>query len=53
MIIITLIKSKKNVLFTFLAMNGYIFEYTCTPFTQRCFVPNLVEIGPVVLKKNI
>ena len=24
---------------------------TCIPFTLRCFVPSLVEIGPVVLKK--
>ena len=23
------------------------------PFTQRCFVPSLVEIGPVVLEKKM
>ena len=32
---------------------GPSFEQTQIPFTQGCFVPSLVEIGPVVLEKNI
>ena len=32
---------------------GPSFEQTLIPFTQGCFVPGLVEIGPVVLKKKI
>ena len=28
------------------------FELTWIPFTQGCFVPSLVEIGPVVLEKK-
>ena len=32
---------------------GPSFEETWTPFTQGCFVPSLVEIGPVVLEKRI
>ena len=29
----------------------YFFEDTCIPFMQECFVPSLVEIGPVALEK--
>ena len=29
------------------------FELTWIPFTQGCFVPSLVEIGPVVLEKRM
>ena len=29
------------------------FEETWIPFTQGCFVPSLVEIGPVVLEKKM
>ena len=32
---------------------GSSFEQTWIPFTQGCFVPRLVEIGPVVLEKKI
>ena len=32
---------------------GPSFEQTWIPFTQGCFVPSLVEIGSVVLEKNI
>ena len=32
---------------------GSSFEQTWIPFTQGCFVPSLVEIGPVVLKKKM
>ena len=32
---------------------GSSFEQAWIPFTQRCFVPKLVEIGPVVLEKKI
>ena len=31
--------------------HGSSFEQTWIPFTQRCFVSSLVEIGPVVLEK--
>ena len=33
--------------------HGPSFEQVCFPITQGCFVPSLVEIGPVVPKKNI
>ena len=32
---------------------GSSFEQTWIPYTQGCFVPRLVEIGPVVLEKKI
>ena len=32
---------------------GPSFEQTWIPFTQGCFVPSLVEIGPVVLDKKM
>ena len=32
---------------------GHSFEQTWIAFTQGCFVPSLVEIGPVVLEKKI
>ena len=32
---------------------GPIFEETGIPITHGCFVPSLVEIGPVVLKEKI
>ena len=32
---------------------GSLFEETCIPFTQGCFVSSLVEIGLVVLEKKI
>ena len=31
---------------------GPSFEQTWIPFTQGCFVPSLVEIGPAVLEKK-
>ena len=31
---------------------GPSFEQTYIPFTQECYVPSLIEIHPVVLKKN-
>ena len=34
-------------------LNGSSFDQTWIPYTQRCFVPNLVEIGPAVLEKKI
>ena len=33
-------------------MRGPSFEQTWIPFTYGCFVPSLVEIGPVVLEKK-
>ena len=53
MIIRVLIKRRKNPLFTLWELNGSSFEQTWIPFTQRCFMPNLNKIGPVVLEKNI
>ena len=32
---------------------GPSFEQTWIPFTQECFIPSLVEIGPAVLEKKI
>ena len=32
---------------------GPSIEQTWIPFTQECFVPSLVEIGPVVLEKKM
>ena len=29
------------------------YEQNWIPFNQGCFVPSLVEIGPVVLEKNL
>ena len=49
MIITMLIKRRKNSLFTLWELNGSSFEQTWIPFTQGCTVPNLVEIGLVVL----
>ena len=43
---------KKTVL-TLWEFIGSSFEETWIPFTQRCFVPRLVEIGSVVLEKRI
>ena len=44
-------KKKENPLSTFWEWKGCSFEQTWIPFAQRCFVQNLVEIGPVVLNK--
>ena len=30
---------------------GPLFQETWVPFTQGCFVPSIVEIGPVILEK--
>ena len=32
---------------------GSSFEQTWIPFTEECFVPSLVEFGPVVLEKYL
>ena len=50
LIIIMLIERRKKPLFTLLDLNGSAFEQTWIPFTQGYFAPNLVEIGPAVLK---
>ena len=52
-IIIMLIKRRKHPLFTLRKLNGSSFKQTWIPFTQGCFVPNLVEIGLVPLEKKI
>ena len=46
--IITLIKRRKNKLIKWLFISTNL-----NRLTQGCFVPSLVEIGPVVLKKKI
>ena len=52
--IITLIKRrKKKTLLTLWEFTFSSFEETWIPFTQGCFVPSLVEIGPVVLEKKM
>ena len=51
--IITLIKRRKNPLFTLQEFIGFSFEETWILFTQGCFMPSLVEIGSVVLEKKI
>ena len=48
-----MIKRTKNLLSTFWELNGSSFEQSWIPFTQECFVPNLVEIGQVVLEKKM
>ena len=51
-VIITLIKRRrKKTLLTLWEFIGFSFEETWIPFIQGCFVPSLVEIGPVVLEK--
>ena len=49
--IITLIKRNKPINY-FRELNSSSFEQTWIPFTQICFVQNLVEIRTVVLKKK-
>ena len=61
--IITLIKRRKNSLFTLWELNpwqGQVFnvngssvEQPWIPFTQWCFLPNMVAISQVVLDKQI
>ena len=34
-----------------LKKHDFLFDQTWIPFIQECFVPNFVEIGPVVLEK--
>ena len=53
MIIILLIKRRKHSLFTLWKLSGSSIEHTWIPFTQGRFVPNLVEIDPVVLGKKM
>ena len=45
MLIIKLNNRRKKQLFTLWEVNGYSFEQTWIPFTQGCFVPNLVEFA--------
>ena len=51
--IITLIQGIKKKLYENLLVLHLNIEHTWIPFTQGCFVPKLVEIGPVVLEKKI
>lgn len=44
--------SKVLILFLFQKGRGLSFEQTQIPFTQSCFLPSLVKIGPVVLEKK-
>ena len=43
-------ENKEKTLWEFI---GSSFEQTWIPFTQGCFVPSLVEIGPVLPEKKI
>ena len=45
-------EKKKNII-NFTTILGSSFEQTWILVTQGCFVPSLVEIGPVVLEKKI
>ena len=51
--IITLIKRRKKTLLTSWEFIGSSFDQTWITFTQECFVPSWVEIGPVVMEKKI
>ena len=44
---------KEKTLLTLWEFIGSSFGDTWIPFTQRCFVPRLVEFGPVVLENKI
>ena len=46
-------KRRKKTILTSWEFIGSSFEETWIPFTQGCFVPSLVEIGSVVLKKKM
>ena len=50
--IITLIKRRKNPLFTLWEFNCSSFEQTWITFIHGCIVPSLVKIGPVILEKK-
>ena len=51
--IITMLIKRKKIIISLWELNGSSFEQTWIPFTQRCNVAGLVEIGPVVLEKKI
>ena len=51
--IIKLIKRRKSPLLTLWELNGSSFEQTWILFTQRCFVPSLLEICPVEKRKSL
>ena len=53
MLIIMLIKRRKNPLYTLWEFNGSSFEQICIPLIQGCIVPSSVEISPAVLEKKI
>ena len=49
-----IVKEKKKPFILFLSIEWFlILKKTWIPFTQVCFVPSLVEIGPLVLEKKI
>ena len=47
----TLIFKRENIIISFWELNGPLFLKTRVPIIQGCFLPSLVEIGPVVLEK--
>ena len=51
--IITLIKRRKKNIIIFMRIKWFFFEQNWIPFTKGWFVPNLTEIGSVVLEKKI
>ena len=44
---------KKKTIIIFIRTNGSSYKQTWIPIIQGCFVPSLVEIGPVFLEKRI
>ena len=51
--IITLIKRRKKPIIILMIIKWCFFKQNWIPFTQGCFVPSLIEIGPVVLEKKL
>ena len=49
---ITLIRKGKNPIISFLRINWSLFVKPWVSFTQGCFVPRWVEIGPAVPEKK-
>ena len=47
------LREEKKPILSLWELNGSSFEQTWILFTQGCFVPSWVEIGPVVLEKRI
>ena len=53
MIIIMLMERKKKTIINFMRIEWVFILTNLISFTQGCFAPNLVQIGPVVLEKKM